>query len=83
MARTIGILVFDDAEELDFVGPWEVFASTTQHLFPDDRVVLIAEEQRPIRCQGLRTADFDFVGADLDVAGAGHQETRRGSLNGT
>ncbi len=25
MTSTIGILVFDDAEELDFVGPWEVF----------------------------------------------------------
>ena len=25
MSLTIGILVFDDAEELDFVGPWEVF----------------------------------------------------------
>ncbi|MFL5404340.1 MAG: hypothetical protein ACJ79O_00605 [Myxococcales bacterium] len=24
---TIGIVVFDDAEELDFVGPWEVFCS--------------------------------------------------------
>ena len=24
---TIGMLVFDDVEELDFVGPWEVFAS--------------------------------------------------------
>lgn len=25
MTRTIGILLFDGAEELDFVGPWEVF----------------------------------------------------------
>ena len=23
--KTIGILIFDGAEELDFVGPWEVF----------------------------------------------------------
>lgn len=86
MARTIGILVFDDAEELDFVGPWEVFASTTQHLFPDDRVVLIAEEQRPIRCaKGLRVLpDFDFVGAPtLDVVLVpGGQGTRREVSNG-
>jgi transcriptional regulator GlxA family with amidase domain len=86
MARTIGILVFDDAEELDFVGPWEVLASTTQHLFPDDRVVLIAEEQRPIRCaKGLRVLpDFDFAGAPaLDVVLVpGGQGTRREVSNG-
>ena len=25
MTTTIGILIFDGVEELDFVGPWEVF----------------------------------------------------------
>lgn len=25
IAKTVGILIFDDVEELDFVGPWEVF----------------------------------------------------------
>ncbi len=25
MSTTVGIVVFDDAEELDWVGPWEVF----------------------------------------------------------
>ena len=25
MALKLGLLIFDDAEELDFVGPWEVF----------------------------------------------------------
>jgi putative intracellular protease/amidase len=24
---TIGLILFDDAEELDFAGPWEVFTS--------------------------------------------------------
>lgn len=24
MGKTIGILIFDGAEEMDFVGPWEV-----------------------------------------------------------
>jgi transcriptional regulator GlxA family with amidase domain len=33
--RTIGILLFDDVEELDAVGPWEVLASWTS-AFPDD-----------------------------------------------
>ena len=33
--RTIGILLFDDVEELDAVGPWEVLAAWTG-FFPDD-----------------------------------------------
>src|SRR3954468_3730985 len=35
MTRTIGILLFDDFEELDAVGPWEVVAFWTQS-FPED-----------------------------------------------
>ncbi len=81
MASTIGILLFDDVEELDFAGPWEVFASTTQQLFPDDRVVTIAQELRPIRCaKGLRVLpDCDFASAPtLDVVLVpGGQGTRR------
>lgn len=33
--RRIGILLFDQMEELDAIGPWEVFAWWTRH-FPDD-----------------------------------------------
>jgi transcriptional regulator GlxA family with amidase domain len=33
--RQIGILLFDDVEELDAVGPWEVLSSWTQQ-FPED-----------------------------------------------
>ncbi len=56
---TFGLLVFDDAEELDFVGPWEVFTASSMLLeqagHPADRVVLVAEHDRPIRCnKGLR-----------------------------
>jgi len=36
-----GILLFDDAEELDVVGPWEVFAMAAKGK-PGDRVVTIA-----------------------------------------
>ena len=32
-ASSTGIVVFDDAEELDFIGPWEVF-QVTNRLFP-------------------------------------------------
>ena len=87
MANTIGILLFDDVEELDFVGPWEVFSATTQHLFPDDQVVTIAQELRPIRCaKGLRVLpDFDFANAPpLDVVLVpGGQGTRREVSNQT
>jgi len=87
MANTIGILLFDDVEELDFAGPWEVFSATAQQLFPDDRVVTIAQELRPIRCaKGLRVLpDFDFTTAPpLDVVLVpGGQGTRREASNPT
>lgn len=55
MTKTIGILVFDDAEELDFVGPWEVFTMANAVAADTHKVVLIAEQDRPIRCaKGMR-----------------------------
>jgi len=69
MGITTGMLLFDDAEELDFVGPWEVFTMAAM-VAPGDRVVTIAEERRPVRCaKGLRVVP-DHVFADspaLDV----------------
>lgn len=54
--RTVGILIFDDVEVLDFCGPFEVFAITqpagersTTRLF---QVLTIAEEDRVISCRG-------------------------------
>lgn len=35
MTRYLGILLFDQVEELDAIGPWEVFAYWTRN-FPDD-----------------------------------------------
>ncbi|MEV8567616.1 DJ-1/PfpI family protein [Streptomyces sp. NPDC051322] len=50
-----GLLVFDDAEELDFVGPWEVFGASALLRDGADRVVLVAERSGPVRCaKGLR-----------------------------
>jgi transcriptional regulator GlxA family with amidase domain len=52
MPFTTGVLLFDDAEELDFTGPWEVF---TMARMEGDRVVTIAERDQPIRAaKGLR-----------------------------
>ena len=54
MPRTIGILLFDGAEEMDFVGPWCVFTAALIGI-PDNRVVTVAERSGPITCEkGLR-----------------------------
>jgi transcriptional regulator GlxA family with amidase domain len=39
MSRQIGIVLFDGVEELDAVGPWEVFAAWS-HYFTDDDVAV-------------------------------------------
>lgn len=52
---TYGLLVFEDAEELDFVGPWEVFTASAMLREEDDKAVLVAERPEPVRCaKGLR-----------------------------
>ena len=53
MSMTIGILLFDGLEELDAIGPWEVF--TMAGLQQDVTVVGIAASTEPVRCaKGLR-----------------------------
>lgn len=57
---TYGVVTFEGSEELDFVGPWEVFTvSAMVHATgqdpPPDRVLLIAETMEPVRSsKGLR-----------------------------
>jgi transcriptional regulator GlxA family with amidase domain len=50
VTNTIGILIFDDVEELDAVGPWEVLAAWTQR-WPDDgwSVTMLSRDGRPVR----------------------------------
>jgi transcriptional regulator GlxA family with amidase domain len=70
MAITTGILLFEDAEELDFVGPWEVFTMARMFGHEDDRVVTIAERAGIVRAhKGLRVIpDHTFADAPpLDV----------------
>lgn len=80
MAITTGILLFEDAEELDFVGPWEVFTMARAG-HEDDRVVTIAERPGPVRAaKGLRVLpDHTFADAPpLDVVLVpGGQGTRK------
>jgi len=69
MPSTTGILIFDEAEELDFVGPWEVLTAATA-VVKEGRVVTIAERPGPVRCaKGLRVLpDHGFEDAPpLDV----------------
>jgi transcriptional regulator GlxA family with amidase domain len=69
MKLTTGVLLFDDAEELDFAGPWEVFTMAAMG-DPEQRVVTIAERAEPVRCANrLRVLpDHTFADApDLDV----------------
>ncbi|WP_433330342.1 DJ-1/PfpI family protein [Spirillospora sp. CA-294931] len=52
---TYGLLIFDGAEELDFVGPWEVFTASSMLRENADTAVLIAENPGPVRCnKGMR-----------------------------
>jgi putative intracellular protease/amidase len=46
----IAIAVFEGAEELDFVGPWEVLTAW-RLLHPDDfEVLLVGEDSDPVTC---------------------------------
>jgi transcriptional regulator GlxA family with amidase domain len=90
MAKSIGILVFDDVEELDFAGPWEVFAMANDiaaHLGrePVHDVKLIAERDGVVRCaNGLKIVpDLTTAACDkLDILVVpGGQGTRREALN--
>jgi transcriptional regulator GlxA family with amidase domain len=55
--RTVGILIFDDVEVLDFCGPFEVFSTARLAGANSDDAALfkaftIAEEDRVITCRG-------------------------------
>jgi transcriptional regulator GlxA family with amidase domain len=47
---TFGLLIFDEAEELDFCGPWEVFTASSMIREFSDQVVLIAEQPGVVHC---------------------------------
>ena len=88
--RTVGILIFDDVEVLDFCGPFEVFSIARPLDDPSDdarlfQAVTIAEEDRIIHCRGdllvqpHHTID-DHPALDILVVPGG-QGTRRERLN--
>lgn len=81
MSKRIVIDLFDGAEELDAIGPWEVFAYWTQ-TFPQDgwQVDLVSDDGRPRRCaKGLLltpTASRDEVPRPDVVVEPGGQGSR-------
>lgn len=69
MSITIGILIFDGAEEMDFTGPWEVLSAATQDM-ADVRVLTVAPTREPVTCdKGMRVIPDAGYGevAHLDV----------------
>jgi transcriptional regulator GlxA family with amidase domain len=67
---TYGLLIFDDAEELDFVGPWEVFTVSSMLRGGVDTALLISETSAPVRCsKGMRVMPDHAFGdhPSLDV----------------
>ena len=81
--RTVGILIFDDVEILDFCGPFEVFSSADMPGVEDReakrlfRVFTVAAEKRTVTCRGglLVEPHFSFADAppfDLIVLPGGY-----------
>ena len=71
MATSIAVFIFDGAEELDFVGPWEVLRAWAG-MFPDDQVEVftIAPGAEPVTCaQGLKVIPDHTIDAapEFDV----------------
>jgi hypothetical protein len=62
MKRTIAIVLFENVEELDFVGPWEVFSAFAAAQPDLCAVYTVSENGGTIRCaKGLRViADHSF-----------------------
>ncbi|MBV9541162.1 MAG: DJ-1/PfpI family protein [Alphaproteobacteria bacterium] len=87
MTHRIGILIFDGAEELDFVGPYEVFTMAKAIKPGWSEVLLVAERESAVTCaKGMRMLP-DATTADcgkLDVLLIpGGQGTRREVKNET
>jgi transcriptional regulator GlxA family with amidase domain len=67
MRKLIAILVFDGAEEMDFVGPFEVLAAAAED-DPEWCVRTVAQTSAPICCEkGMRVLP-DRTYADIDRA---------------
>jgi transcriptional regulator GlxA family with amidase domain len=90
MTKAIGILIFDDAEELDFVGPYEVFTMINEVFAHQGRarthdVLLVAERESAVKCaKGMQviphTTTANCQALDVMLVPGG-QGTRREAKN--
>jgi transcriptional regulator GlxA family with amidase domain len=68
--NTFGILVFPRAEELDFVGPWEMVNLWREFAGGPARCLLVAQTLQPVRCaQGMSVLPHESFDScpDLDA----------------
>jgi transcriptional regulator GlxA family with amidase domain len=82
---SFGFLIFDDAEELDWVGPWEVVAAWSRFQGGPEHCFTVSQKGGEARCaKGLRVvADYSFADCPpLDyLLVPGGQGTRREAHN--
>src|SRR3546814_6290302 len=71
--KTVGILIYDDVEVLDFCGPFEVFsvAGFTEGRKPFD-VFTVAEKAAPVRARNGLTVIPDKSFADVPARSEEH-----------
>ena len=50
MSETFGVLIFPQAEELDFVGPWEMITMWSKYADGPANCLLIAQSNEPVSC---------------------------------
>ncbi|MBN1536504.1 MAG: DJ-1/PfpI family protein [Anaerolineales bacterium] len=57
-----GFLLFDDVEELDFIGPWEIVGVWSKHFEGPEQCLLISQSGEVVQCaQGLKVIpDYNF-----------------------
>ncbi len=62
MHKNIGFLLFNDVEELDFIGPWEMFSVWGQEFSGPNNLFTVSETGGEIKCRkGLRImSDYNF-----------------------
>lgn len=63
----IGIYIYDDAEVLDFSGPFEVFSTARRLADNDWQVSLIAENDRPVLARGGYSVNPHYSFADCPL----------------
>jgi len=75
MTKTIAVLIFDGAEEMDFVGPWEVLTAAIENS-SDWKVITVANSVDPVVCEkGMRVVPdatySEIASADVVVVPGG------------